>query len=47
MTLARQVDLEETGGGPSGHSRGEEHNPASGTPDHQQHSGGHQQVYII
>lgn len=51
MTLARQVDLEETGGGPSGHhaTRDEDH-PTSGTPDHQnQHSGAgagqHQQVY--
>lgn len=52
MTLARQVDLEETGngGGPSAHhSRNEEGHPSSATPDlqhqqqqhhQQQHSGG-------
>lgn len=56
MTLARQVDLGETGngGGPSAHhSRDEEGHASSGTPDiqhqhhQQQHSGGghHQHVY--
>lgn len=55
MTLARQVDLEESGnggGGPSGHhSRDEDgHHASSETADHQQHhqqqqhsSGGHHQ----
>ncbi|XP_057371509.1 box A-binding factor-like isoform X2 [Daphnia carinata] len=54
MTLARQVDLEETGngGGPSAHhSRDDQGHPSSATPDlqqqQQQHSGGghDQQVY--
>lgn len=51
MTLARQVDLEETGNGTnagaSSHTVREDDHPTSGTPDRQQHSNGGTQVYSM